>query len=155
MPSGVGKAPVSKAAEPSLSAQLLRRGDCRRSDQRNQKNRQTHRAPGAAVEWRPHPVRATLHWFTQSLMNATILLIVCKIWNPLQMVLMEDLIRSSQLCIKSVLTQSAMLPCVLQQCDASEPSGSEVVELPHLEEGATGQRYHRPSGHTAHTWWQK
>lgn len=48
--SGFSEAPVSQAAKPSLPPQLLRRGDCRRTDQRNQKNRQTQRTPGAAVE---------------------------------------------------------------------------------------------------------
>lgn len=44
-----------------------------------------------------------------------------------------------------------MIPCVRQQCDASESFGPEAVELPHPQEGAPGQRHHRPAGHTAHT----
>lgn len=48
-----------------------------------------------------------------------------------------------------------MFVCTRQQCDASEPPGSETVELPHAEEGAAGQRHHRPAGHAAHARWQK
>lgn len=59
--SGFRQAPVSQAAEPSLPPQLLRGGDCRRAEQRNQKNGQAQRTPGAAVERRPHPVRACEH----------------------------------------------------------------------------------------------
>lgn len=51
------KAPISQAATPPISAQLLCRGDCRWTDQRDKKNRQTQWTPGASVEWRPHAVR--------------------------------------------------------------------------------------------------
>lgn len=67
--SGLSQAPVAQAAEPSLPPQLLRGGDCGRAEQRDQKNGQAQRTPGAAVERRPHPVRARKHACLHTVMH--------------------------------------------------------------------------------------